>query len=105
VTEPAELAKLDGKLIWSADYAVSRLQWKRRDPLWVLALRAYRLVAPVVVPWRDEYRGCTSWVDIDGLPEDPAALESEPALSDESFQARVALIENDLGQRFAIAGR
>ena len=24
------------------------------------------------MPWREEYGGCTSWVDLDGLPDDPA---------------------------------
>ncbi len=37
---------------------------------------------------RDEYRGCSSWVYLDGLPDDPAALPSEPVLSDTAFEAR-----------------
>lgn len=89
ITEPEALAAIDGKLIWTHDYAESRLRWKRRDPLWVLALRVHRLRAPVSVPWRDEYGGCTSWVTLDGLPDDPAALPSEPALSDGAFEARL----------------
>lgn len=104
VTEPADLEKLDGKLIWTRDYATTRLRWKRRDPLWVLALRVHRLVEPITVPWRDEYGGCTSWVDLAGLPEDPASAASEPALSDESFTARLALIENDLARTFETPG-
>ena len=73
LTEPDDLAKIDGKFIWTGDYAASRLSWKKRDPLWVLALRAHRLAEPITVPWRDEYGGCTSWVDLDGLPDDPAS--------------------------------
>ena len=88
LTEPEQLAALDSKLIWSSDYAESRLHWKKRDPLWVLALRVHRLREPVVAPWRDEYGGCTSWVELEGLPDDPAALPSEPALSDVAFEAR-----------------
>jgi hypothetical protein len=89
ITEPAELDAIASKLIWTADYAASRLAWKRRDPLHVLALRAYRVQEPIVVPWREEYGGCTSWVELDGLPADPATLPSEPALSDEAFAARL----------------
>jgi hypothetical protein len=100
VTEPEVLARLDSKLIWSSEYAESRLRWKRRDPLWVLALRAHRLAEPIDVPWRDEYRGCTSWVDLQDLPDDPEAGASEPALSDESFAARLELVEEQLGRRF-----
>jgi hypothetical protein len=100
ITEPNVLARLDSKLIWSPEYVASRLRWKRRDPLWVLALRAHRLLEPIDVPWHDDYRGCTSWVDLHGLPEDPTAVPSRPALSDESFAARLALLERQLGLSF-----
>jgi hypothetical protein len=86
---PEELAALDSKLIWTFDYAESRLRWKKRDPLWVLALRVHRLREPVIVPWREEYGGCTSWVDLQDLPDDPGALPSEPALSDIAFKSRL----------------
>jgi len=89
VTEPEQLDAIASKLIWTSEYAASRLKWKRRDPLRVLAVRAHRLVEPVTVPWRDGYGGCTSWVELDGLPDDPAALESVPALSDVAFAARL----------------
>jgi len=88
ITEPEYVEALDGKTIWSGDYAWSRLKWKRRDPLWVLVLRAHRFVEPVTVPWRDEYGGCTSWVSLADLPDDPGELPSEPALSDAAFEAR-----------------
>jgi hypothetical protein len=99
-TEPDELAKIDSKLIWTNDYASSRLSWKKRDPLWVLALRAHRLMEPITLPWRDEYAGCSSWLELDGLPADPSEVPSEPALTDASFAARLDLIENDLGRSF-----
>jgi hypothetical protein len=89
VTEADQLDAIASKLVWTAGYAASRLQWKRRDPLHVLALRAHRLVEPAVVPWREEYGGCTSWVELDGLPDDPASLPSVPALSDIAFDARL----------------
>jgi hypothetical protein len=101
LTEPDDLAKLDGKFVWTLDYAATRLKWKRRDPLHVLALRAYRLAEPVIVPWRDEYGGCTSWVTLDGLPDDPASLPSEPALSDGAFEARLGFAAGDLPAGFS----
>lgn len=88
ITEPEKLAALEGKLIWSHDYVETRLKWKRRDPLWVLVLRAYRYDEPVTVAWDDAYGGCTSWVDLAGLPGDPSELPSTPALSDVAFAAR-----------------
>jgi hypothetical protein len=90
VTESDELDAIASKLIWTDDYAASRLGWKKRDPLWVLALRVHRLLAPVTVAWDDAYGGCTSWVELGGLPDDPASLPSELALSDVAFGARLA---------------
>ena len=89
ITEPEELGAIASKLIWTDDYAASRLGWKKRDPLWVLALRVHRLLEPVTVPWEAAYGGCTSWVELQGLPDDPASLPSEPALSDVAFGARL----------------
>lgn len=88
VTESEVLDALDGKVIWSREYVESRFRWKARDPLLVLALRVHRLTEPITVAFRDEYGGCTSWVDLDGLP-DPAAVASTPALSDAAFDARL----------------
>jgi hypothetical protein len=96
VTDPEQLAALDSKLIWTLDYAESRLHWKKRQPLWVLAMRVHRLLDPLEVPWREEYGGCTSWVDlVDPLP-DPDDLKSEPALSDTAFGARMKGVDGAL---------
>lgn len=97
VTEPEALAKLDGKTIWSADYVETRLKWKQRDPLWVLVLRAYRFDEPITVAWSDAYGGCTSWVEVAGLPADPAEVASTPALSDIAFAARKKGVDEALG--------
>jgi hypothetical protein len=88
VTEPEMLDALDGKVVWSRAYVETRYRWKARDPLHVLALRVHRLAEPVTVPYREEYGGCTSWVDLDGLG-DPESKASTPALSDVAFDARL----------------
>lgn len=87
VDDPDVLDAIDGKVIWAREYVESRFRWKARDPLHVLALRVHRLDEPVIVPFQDAYGGCTSWVDVDGLP-DPASVPSTPALSDAAFEAR-----------------
>lgn len=96
ITDPDDLAALDSKLIWTLDYADSRLKWKRRDPLWVLALRVHRLLEPIVVPFDDAYAGCTSWVDLRGLPDDLESVPSEPALTDTSFATRLEQVTKAL---------
>ena len=89
VSEAEHLEAVAGKTIWTTDYAESRLSWKQRDPLWVLALRVHVLADAITVPWHDDYGGCTSWVDLRDLPDDPASLPSTPALSDVAFEARL----------------
>jgi hypothetical protein len=89
ITEAEELDAIASKLVWTSDYAASRFKWKKRDPLWVLALRVQRLDEPVTVAWDEAYGGCTSWVQLAGLPDDPASLPSRPALSDVAFEARL----------------
>lgn len=96
ITTDEELAAIESKLIWTTDYAAHRLHWKRRDPLWVLALRVHRLDEPIEVPYDEAYAGCTSWVDLAGLPDDPTTCASEPALSDVSFAARLKLVVDAL---------
>lgn len=88
-SDPEVLDALDGKVIWSKEYVETRFKWKKRDPLWILALRVHRLAEPIAVSYRDAYGGCTSWVELDGLPADPASLPSEPVLSDVAFEARM----------------
>jgi hypothetical protein len=88
-SDPDVLDALDGKVIWSKEYVETRFKWKKRDPLWILALRVHRLAEPIAVPYRDEYGGCTSWVELDGLPDDPASLPSDPVLSDVAFAAKL----------------
>lgn len=96
ITNPAALHALDGNLIWTTEYAERRLQWKSKDPLWILVLRTYRLATPIEVPWQEAYGGCTTWVTLDGLPPDPAELDHEPALSDVAFEARYNGVRNTL---------
>jgi hypothetical protein len=88
ISEPEHLEAIASKLIWTDDYASSRLKWKQRDPLWVLVLRAHRLDEPITVPWVEEYGGCTSWVDLAGLPADPTTAASHAALSDVAFESK-----------------
>ena len=96
LSDPDSLRRLDDEFIWMHDYAAERLRWKPKQPLLLLVLRAYRLADPIDVPWRDQYRGCTSWADLIDLAPDPAALPSQPALSDAQFADRYAALRSRL---------
>ncbi len=97
ITTPELLDELDGKVVWSRAYVETRYRWKSRDPLHLLAMRVHRLDDPITVPFREEYGGCTSWVDLDGLP-DPETVAARPALSDTAFAARLKGCVNAFGE-------
>lgn len=108
LTAAEDLAKIEGKFVWTGDYATVGLGWKPPAPLWVLALRAHRLVEPITAARGEAATGDSSWIDLAELPDDPASLPSEPALSDEAFSARLGFAANDLPDGFsspAQAGR
>ena len=100
VEEQGKVEDLAPHYIWTTGYAQSRLRWKPMLPLSVMLLRAYRLEAPVAVPWIPEYSGCTSWVEV--LTDVPLG-KLEPVLSDTEFRAQVDTIKGSLG--LAVAAR
>ncbi len=82
VTDPRAVDALSPFYVWTTDYAEKRLAWKRRHPLHVLLLRTYRIPRPVTVKVKDEYRGGSSWLELQReLP-----FEGTPVLSDSEFE-------------------
>lgn len=74
--------------------AVERRFHYRRPGLHVIALRVYRLAAPLVVPSLFGYDGCRSWVELESaLP----VTGARPVLDDGAFRARMAALEAVLG--------
>jgi hypothetical protein len=71
--------------VWNEEWVRSRFKFKPDWPLYGMVLRAYRLPEPVEMPFRKEYGGCRSWVE---LGEEVSAGNIEPALSEEDFQLR-----------------
>jgi hypothetical protein len=101
IDDPRTVDALSPYYVWTPDYAEKRLEWKRRHPLHVLLLRAYRIPRPVTVRVKDEYGGCRSWLEITrDLP-----FEGTPVLSDDEFgRAReeiAGIVENGAVPAFA----
>jgi len=65
-----ELAAFRGRHVWS-DAVVEERFRRWQEQLHVLVVRVHALPSPVSLPWREEYGGCRSWVELD-----------EPAASD-----------------------
>jgi hypothetical protein len=58
-----ELARFRGDHVW-ADHVVAERFHRWRDELHVLMVEVATLAEPLVVPWRDSFGGCKSWVDV-----------------------------------------
>ena len=87
VSEAEELAALDPHHMWTPEYAESRFKWRPKKPLTVLVLRTYLLPETAELPYRDEYGGCKSWIEL----SDSVSVEgARPALSDTDFERLVA---------------
>ncbi len=83
VSEAEDLAALDEHHIWTPEYAESRFKWRPKKPLTVLLLRTYVLPEAVELPYREEYGGCKSWIE---LTESVSVEGARPALYDEEFE-------------------
>lgn len=93
VRDEMTLRRLSGLHIWTDDYAVERLKWKKAKPLHVLILRVFRLRMPVDIPVRESYGGCKSWLRVEEyLP----APELDPIVSDMQFAEMSAQVHGAL---------
>lgn len=94
LTDEAEkVAALSEFHIWQPNLAQERLRWKPKQPLYVMALRAYRFQAPITIPWKAAYGGCRSWIT---LEDSITAVGSDAAIADAQYQAQVETIRRSL---------
>jgi hypothetical protein len=77
--------------IWNEQFAAERFGWKPRFPLYVLLLRVHKLAQPATIPYRAEYGGCTSWIDL-AAPINTSGMT--PVLSNDDYAVRVATIRS-----------
>jgi hypothetical protein len=82
--------------IWNEYFISDRLIWKARQPLYILLLRTYKLPKVQEIPYRGEYKGCKSWID---LAETINLQPAEPALSDFAYNSLVAEIRGIVGDK------
>ncbi|MBD3881266.1 DUF1802 family protein [Phormidium tenue FACHB-886] len=93
ITEPAIVEALLPFHIWNAEFVSERLKWKARSPLTVLLLRIYTLPTAQSIPYRAEYGGCKSWIDLQADLLSPTTA----VLDDSAYQAKVKAIQVVLG--------
>jgi hypothetical protein len=95
ITEPVQVAALAPFYCFSEQYAEERLRWRPRKPLLVMAVRAYRLAAPIELPAGPEFGGCKSWLKLDlDVPE----TGRTPALDDATYATQIAAVRDALAR-------
>lgn len=84
--------------IWNEKFVSDRLKWKPRQSLYILLLRTYKLAQAQIIPYRSEYGGCKSWIDL----AEPIAIEDAvPVLNDAAYTQLVAEIRAIVGKCYA----
>lgn len=82
--------------IWNEHFISDRLKWKPRQPLYILLLRAYKLPQEQEIPYRSEYGGCKSWIDL----EQSIQIEgAKPVLSDFAYTQLIETIRGIVGDK------
>jgi hypothetical protein len=81
----AVMDSLDGEHIWASPLIDMRFNYRPKNPLYLLLVRAYRLGAAVTIENRPEYAGCKSWVPLD---EAISTGNAVPVLDDADYARR-----------------
>lgn len=80
--------RLDDLHCWSRPQIDMRFHYKPERPLYLLAVRVYKLAQPKTIPNRPAYAGCKSWVPLE--PEDAVDdRDATPVLDDTAFAALI----------------
>ena len=82
---PEAMEAMRDSHIWNDDFIRQRCEYRPDLPLYVLAVRAYRLGEAHSIPLRPVYAGCKSWVN---LTEDIPEQGAQPVLNDVEFAER-----------------
>ena len=91
VTSRAAFDTLDDLHCWSSAYIDMRFDYKPDRPLFLIAMRAYRLTHPKTIDYHSAYAGCRSWVPL--RPGDEVDdTGAPPVIEDESFDAMIESI-------------
>lgn len=84
--DPGIVERLAPFHIYNQSFVSQRLKWQPEQPLVLVAVRAFRLMTPQLLPVSPRYAGCKSWVDL----ETPLPLgDVRPVLDDAAFQQRM----------------
>lgn len=85
VRDRSQIDALDAEHIWTPPLIDMRFTYKPKNPLYLLIVRAHRLVHPTTIQNTPDYAGCKSWVPLETAMEESPSM---PSMTDESFAER-----------------
>jgi hypothetical protein len=85
ISDPEVVSALQPFHIWNELFVTERFHWKPRQPLYILMLRVHRLDAIHTIPYRSDYGGCQSWIDLADAVKAIAPELSTPAVADTAY--------------------
>jgi len=94
--------RLRGQHIWRDEVIAQRFEWTKDKNIHALAIRVFRLPAPIQFPTLPGYGGCKSWID---LEQDITADGAVPVLSKEAFNEKLNQFHGALDWDASLAPR
>jgi hypothetical protein len=96
VPSRAALNALDDSHCWTAEHLDMRWNYRPENPLYLVAVRVYRLATPKMVKNTQAYGGCKSWVPL--APADAVDdAGARPVLDEGEFAAIVVHVNQAIG--------
>jgi hypothetical protein len=91
VENRGQIDRLEDEHIWTSPLIDMRFNYKPKNPLYLLLVRAYRLPVPQMIQNTPAYAGCISWVPLDA----PVGVAgATPVLDDARYvQTRRAIFD------------
>jgi hypothetical protein len=78
--------RLRGQHIWRDEVIAERFDWGKSKNIFALAIRVYKLAAPVELTMQPQFGGCKSWVDLETDISTEGAL---PVLAKGAFDTKM----------------
>jgi hypothetical protein len=93
LSERSQMDALDAHHIWTAPLIDMRFNYRPKNPLYLLIVRAYRLPEAVTIRNTPDYAGCKSWVP---LTQPIDCGSAKPVISNAEFLERQEQIRKRL---------
>ncbi len=85
----AKLLRLSRLHILNDEFIDYRMQWNKSRAVSIMLVRAYLLDEPLILPIREEYYGCRSWIKVDVDNSIMSKIKNAEPVVDDSTMASI----------------